>query len=196
MYLEKSLREYLDDLAAKKPAPGGGSVAALVAALGAALISMVANFTVGKEKYINVEEEMRETLSKSENLRLALEKLVDEDVKVYRKVSEAYKTSKEKDSSVIQVALKEAASIPLEICRLSADAMRLCPVLAREGNVNLISDVEVAVHLLSSAFLSALINVEINLKTIKDKEFIVEIREILEPLQKEINALKNQTLKE
>lgn len=189
MYIKESLKKYLDDLASRKPAPGGGSAAALVAALGASLISMVANFTIGKEKYKQIKGKMQKILTKSEDLKLAMEKLIDEDVKVYKRLSEIYK-SKQKDSSVIQVALKEAASVPFEVCRLSVDAMKLCPVLAREGNPNLISDVDVAVHLLNAAFLSGLVNVEINFKNITDKEFIVELRGILQSLEKEIEAIK------
>lgn len=192
MYIEKSLKSYLDDLAAKKPAPGGGSVSAMVAASGVALISMAANFTISKEKYKHIESKMRELLSKSENLRSVLMKLVDEDVKVYQKLSDIYKASKRKDFPRVQKALKEAASIPLKICRFSVEAMRLCPLLVKEGNANLISDIGVAVHFLNSAFFSAKIFVEINLKTVKDKEFIVKIREILESLQQEIDALKKQ----
>ncbi len=196
MYIEKQLKDYLDDLAAKKPAPGGGSAAAMVSALGVGLISMVANFTIAKEKYKHVEEKMSGLLSKSENLRLALSGLIDEDIRVYRRLSGLYKTTRRKNSDTTQVALKEAVSVPVEICRLSTEAMGLCSLLAREGNVNLISDVGVAVHLLHSAFLSAKIFVGINLKAIKDEQFIVEMREILEPLEQEINVLKDKLTEE
>lgn len=194
MYIEKELKEYLHDLAAKKPAPGGGSAAAMAAALGAALVSMVANFTIGKEKYKHIESKVRDLLSKSEDLRFSLTNLVDKDVQAYQKLSDAYKRNADKDSPAIQTALKEAVSVPLEVCYLSMDVMRLCPLLVKEGNVNLISDVSVAQHLLNSAFLSAKIFVDTNLKTIKDKDFIGEIGETLASLEQEIGVLKVELL--
>lgn len=118
MYLEGKFKEYLDDLAAKKPAPGGGSAAAAVGALGVSLLSMVANFTVGKEKYKEVQPEIQEILSSSEKLRAELQKLVDEDIAAYQEVSAAYKMPKEAEqdkktrTEAIQTALKDAMAVP------------------------------------------------------------------------------------
>lgn len=190
-----ALKKYLDDLAAKLPAPGGGSAAALTAATGAALISMVANFTIGKEKYKSAQEQIKEVLSSSEDLRQKLIDLVDEDVTVYKKLSNAYKLPKDspedkrKRDQAIQEGLKEALTVPLEVCKCCHQAIKFCPLIGEKGNVNLISDVGVAVALLASAFQSALLNVEINLKNIKDEQFILGIREILEPMEKEIDAI-------
>jgi len=192
MYLDGSIRSYLDDLAAKRPTPGGGSAAALVGATGAGLISMVANFSLGKEE----PGEIKEILQRAENLRQRLTELVDRDVAVYQKVSAAYKLPKEKPvqkrkrSKAIQDALKEALTVPLEICKLCHEAIKLCGELAEKGNVSLISDVGVGVCLLEAAFQSALLNVEINLKGLKDEELIIETRKILEPLIGEVHAYK------
>ncbi|MFB0526548.1 MAG: cyclodeaminase/cyclohydrolase family protein, partial [bacterium] len=90
-YRSERLEKYVDDLAAKLPAPGGGSVVALVGALGVGLLSMVSNFTLGKEKYKQSEEEIKKILDRSEDLRKRLTELVDEDIRVYDKVSGAYK---------------------------------------------------------------------------------------------------------
>jgi Methenyl tetrahydrofolate cyclohydrolase len=158
MYAKKCLKIYLDDLAARKPAPGGGSAAALVGALAAALLSMVANFTIGKEKYKAHEKEIKEVLKKSERIRNRLLQLVDLDVKAYTCVVEA----RDKSEKQKKIALKKAACVPTEVARLCYEAINLCPVLAKNGNKNLISDVEVAAEFLLSAFNSALINVEIN----------------------------------
>jgi len=190
------LKNYLDDLAGKKPAPGGGSAAAFSAALAVSLLSMVANFTVGKEKFKAVEAEIKKSLALSEDLRLRLLALVDEDVAGYKKVAAAYKLPKEsaedkkKRGVEIEKALKEALAAPFAVCKCCHQAIKLCPVLAEKGNVNLVSDVGVAVVLLESAFQSGLINVEINLNGIKDQGFIVEIRGALEPLQEEAQELK------
>jgi len=200
MYKEQ-LKNYLDDLASNKPAPGGGSAAALAAATGVSLISMVCNFTVGKEKYQAVQEEIQEILSSAENLRAKLLDRVDQDVSAYKKVSTAYGLPKESSedrqqrTQAIQQALKQALVVPLEVCQQSHQAIKLCPVTAKKGNRNLISDVGVAVALLESAFYSAVFNVEINLAGIKDQQFILKVRMILEPLGKEIAVIKKQVLK-
>ncbi|MBN3038198.1 MAG: cyclodeaminase/cyclohydrolase family protein [Candidatus Omnitrophica bacterium] len=192
------LKGYLDDLAGKKPAPGGGSAAACSAALGVSLLSMVANFTLGKEKYKAYEAQVKAALAESEDLRQQLLLLVDKDVAVYKKVASAYKLPKESDedkrkrSAQIEKALKEALTAPFEVCKCSHQAVKLCPLLAEKGNINLISDVGVALVLLHSAFQSALLNVEINLNGIKDKEFIVKVRKALDPLEEEVGAVRGE----
>ncbi|HOX53892.1 MAG: cyclodeaminase/cyclohydrolase family protein [Candidatus Omnitrophica bacterium] len=168
MYKNKSVKIYLDDLSAKKPAPGGGSAAALAGALGAALLSMVANFTVGKEKYRQFEQEIKSSLSKSEKIRKKLLELVDLDVITYTKVAK----SKKKSLALYQKSLKEAANVPLEITKNCIEALELCPILEAKGNKYLVSDVHVARQLLVAAVHSAVVNVRINLPYIEDKEFV------------------------
>jgi len=193
-----SLRSYIDDLAAKKPAPGGGSAAALSASLGVALISMVANFTLGKEKYKPVERDVEAILTTSETLRKKLLVLVDEEVYGYELVSGAYRLPKESDeqkqkrTQEIQKALKGAMSAPFEVCRASFEALKLTPELAEKGNSNLISDVGVAVSFLHSAFQSALLNVQINLDGIKDNDFLAKTKKMLEPWEEEVSLLSEE----
>lgn len=158
MYRNKSLKKYLDDLAAKMPAPGGGSGAALVAGLGSALIGMVINFTLGKPKYVKYQRELTKMLSVSERTRKRFLELVDLDVAAF----------KSKD-------INRALNVPLEISRLCFEAMKLCPPLVKKGNRNLISDVAVAAILLESGFSSALFNVSINLKYLDNKARAVRI---------------------
>lgn len=197
MYKE-ILEKYLDDLASKRPTPGGGTAAALTAASGVALISMVANFTIGKEKYKIFEAEVKEVLSASETLRQELMDLVDQDVLGYQQVCSAYKLPKDsgennrKRTEAIQQGLKEALVAPFEVCKCSHQALKLCLVIAEKGNLALISDVAVAAVLLDAAFRSALVNVNVNLKALKDAAFIAEIREVLEPLEAEIDAITTQ----
>lgn len=167
MYIKDSLKKYLDDLSAKLPAPGGGSAAALTGALGAALLSMVCNFTVGKEKYKSSEEQTREMLSQSERARSRFMELVDLDVQAY----------KSKD-------VEKSLEVPLEVCRISAELSKVCPALADIGNVNLISDVGCAYDLFVAAFISARRNVEINLK---NKEHASK----KETLNSELDVLEN-----
>ena len=169
-YKNESLKKYLDDLAGKLPAPGGGSAAALSGALGTSLISMVVNFTLGKPKYAQYEKELSATLIKAERLREEFLNLVDLDVVAYKSKN-----------------LKQALDVPFMACRLVFEAIKLCPALIKKGNVNLISDVAVAAVLLESAFASAYFNVEINLKLLGDKQFASAVR-------KELN-LKNKLIK-
>lgn len=162
MYKDSSLKKYLDDLAAKKPAPGGGSAAALNAALGASLISMVVNFTIGKPKYARFEPGLKEILKQSEKLRENLLELVDLDVAAFRSGN-----------------ARDALNIPFMLARLCFEAIKLCPPLIKKSNPNLISDVAVAAVLLESAFVSACFNVDINLRSLGDKKLSVNIKKEL-----------------
>ena len=164
MYKNKSVKKYLDDLAARLPAPGGGSAAALTAGLGVALIGMVINFTLGKPKYARYHAELARMLSMSERIRKRFLELTDLDVTAF----------KSKD-------INKALSVPLEVSRLCFKALRLCPPLIKKGNINLISDVAVAAVLLEAGFSSALFNVRINLKYLKDKR---RVKRIIKELNK------------
>ncbi|MFH1406549.1 MAG: cyclodeaminase/cyclohydrolase family protein [Candidatus Omnitrophota bacterium] len=181
-------KKYIEDLAAKLPAPGGGSAAALTGALGVALLEMVCNFTLGKKKYAQSQEDVKNILSGCQALRQRLTELVDEDVVIYKKLDEAFKT---KIDSEIEAALKQATFVPVEICSLCHRALKFTPALIEKGNSNLVSDVGVGVSLLSAAFESALYNVDINLKNIKDKVFIVKTHEALGPQVKEMTVIKD-----
>jgi formiminotetrahydrofolate cyclodeaminase len=184
----QAMGEYLDHLAARLPAPGGGSAAALVGALAAALESMVANFTVGKEAYRDVEEEIKGLLERSETLRAELTKLVQADMDVYSKVSSAYglprETAEQKAarSEAIQAALKVAAQVPRKVAAACDKVLAMCPELAAKGSANLISDVGVAVVFAEAALQAAYLNVEINLAGIKDVAHNEQVRRELEPL--------------
>ena len=169
MYREKTLKQYLDDLAAKLPAPGGGSASAMNGALGAALISMVCNFTLGKEKYRSVQAELEHIINQSEQLREELLELVDLDVEAYN--------SKDIDRCL---------NVPKRICECCLEAMHLCPVLAKKGNPNLASDVWCAAILLESGFSSAYVNVLINLDSMEDKSKKDKIISNFKPLLKDI----------
>ena len=199
MYQEL-FKKYLDDLASSKPAPGGGSASALVAAAGLSLISMPASLTVGKEKYRAVEDEVKNILSSCEQLRQRVAVLIDKDILAYAKVAKAYALAKDTEknrqtrSQAIQQALKEALIVPLEICKLSYQGIKLCPPIAEKGNPNLISDVGVAVLFLEAAYQGALLNVQINLKYIKDQQVVVKICGILEPMEREIPPIKQQVI--
>jgi formiminotetrahydrofolate cyclodeaminase len=176
IYKEATLKKYLDDLAAKLPAPGGGSAAALTAAMAASLISMVVNFTLGKAKYAKYENTLKEIIKKSEQLREEFFNLVDLDVAAYASKN-----------------LQDALNVPLMVCRLCFEGIKLCPPLIKKGNINLISDVAVAAILLESAFASACSNVDINLKSLGDKRLTKAIRKELTRKEKMVKTIRLQT---
>lgn len=181
-YLGRTLREYFDDLAAKKPAPGGGSAAALTGALGCGLLSMACNFTIGKDKYKKVEPRIKELLKQSERLRKRMMALVDLDIKAYQRVSRAPKSN----PGLYQKILKAATYVPFEICLCAVEAYKLCPELAKIGNKRLVSDVYAGRELLKSCFKSARFNVIINIPHVEDKKFIHQIKSKISRLKKSI----------
>jgi len=186
--IKESVDSYLSAAASRSPAPGGGSVSALGGALGAAMSSMVANFTVGKKKYEDVQEEVKKILSESEECRLKLEELVEGDIEAYTRVSSAYSLPKETDEEKenrreeIARATKEAIAVPLEIASCCFRVLELCRRLVDIGNKRLISDVGVSVLLAWAALQGANLNVEINLSSLEDKSFVEEKRSVIRPL--------------
>lgn len=201
MYVEKPMVVFLDKLASRSPEPGGGSVSALVGALGAALVSMVGNLTLGKEKYADVQDQVEELLKSSEKLRDELQGLIQRDTEVYADVSAAFKLPRDTDdekaerASRIQDALKKATEVPFEIAEKCLEVGRLSETSAEIGNVGAVSDAGVAVLLGEAAAQSAALNVKINVNSIEDKDFSeskwARIQEILE----EAAALRERVVK-
>jgi len=178
--------EYAEELASNKPAPGGGSGAALTGALGAALGEMVANFTVGKEKYAEVEAEVGAALAKLTDLRKQLLELTDADAEAYPKVGAAYALPRETDEQkaaravAIEEALKGSAEVPRRVVLRCNEVLSQLPLLLEKGNPNLVSDVGVAAKLALAAAECAWLNVEINLAYMKDEDFISRLRAEME----------------
>ncbi len=193
MYIDNPISEYLGDLAAKKPAPGGGSAAALSAAIGAGLMSMVANYTAGNPKYKANEKQAAGILARSEKYRKMLQALVDRDVEAYEKLSAGIKKA-EKDPAELDKLYKDALESPFEICKITADALKTCKDLAGCGNKNLVTDTAIAAIMLEGAFFSAKFNVYINLKYIKDIDFISAVHKVLSPLEISMSELKEDIL--
>ena len=178
MLTEKTVSKFLDELASNSPAPGGGSVAALAGALGAALTSMVCNLTIGKKKYADAEPDMKNVLQRSEELRKIVARLIDTDTDAFNKVMEAYGLPKDSDdqkalrSAAIQGATKEAALVPLEVMKHCIDGLALAKIVAEKGNANSLSDAGVSALMQHAACESAALNVRINLTGIQDAEFV------------------------
>lgn len=177
-FADKTVAQFLDELASKAPVPGGGSGAALAGALGAALASMVGNLTAGKSRYADVQDEIENLLAQTEALRARLTDLIEEDIAAYYKLSSAYKMPRDTDeqkatrSAAIQSALREATQPPMAIAEACVEVLRLSKPLAEIGNVNAVSDAGVAALLAEAALRSAALNILINLGSIKDEEFV------------------------
>jgi len=199
MYIEKTVRQFTEALSSKEPVPGGGGAAALAGALGNALGSMVANLTVGKEKYKDVEPEVKQILQKTQELQEKLLLLIDEDAKVFSSVAAAYKMpknteeEKEKKRQALEKALKEACQVPIKIMEYSLEALKLQRRLADIGNKLAISDAGVGALLLKSAVLSGKLNVYINLGGIEDVEFKEKTTEHIEKISVMAEAIAEET---
>lgn len=187
---QKSVEVFLDELSSKQATPGGGSAAAVMGAQSAALTSMVCNLTIGKPKYIEVEEDMKSLLNNSEALRQDLTAMIKADVDVFDKLMACYGLAKNSDeekaerSRQIQAVLKEATIVPLDCAKACAEAIKLSKVAAEKGNLGVISDAGVAAMAGYSALKSAALNVYINAGSIKDKVFAEEKLAELEAIVK------------
>lgn len=195
---DQTIQAFLDELASAAPTPGGGGAAALVGAMGAALASMVCNLTIGKEKFANVEPQMKEILAKTERLRAQLTTLMAEDVAAFDAVMAAYRLSKVTDeekstrTTAIQEASKKATLVPLAAARACAEIIDLCWPTAEMGNPNVVSDAGVAVLCAQAGLKSAALNVLINLGAIKDEGFVAQYRAELDQLLAEHDAVANE----
>jgi len=177
MIAKQTINGFLEDLSSSSPAPGGGSVAALSGALGAALTAMVCNLTIGKKKYAEVENDMKKILMQANALRNKFMVLVDKDTNAFNKVMEAYSLPKETEpqqalrTAAITEATKEATLVPLEVMRHCIDALALAQQVAAHGNEKSVSDAGVSALILNAACEAAALNVKINLIGLADTDF-------------------------
>jgi len=196
-----TVKEFLSELASSSPAPGGGSVAALAGALGAALSSMVCNLTIGKEKYADVQDEIKKVLKKSEALRKKLTILIDKDTDAFNDVMKAFKMPKEteeqknKRSKAIQEGYKVAASVPLETARTCKEILDVAVVVAKKGNQSSITDAAISAIMAKAGVESAILNVKINLGSIRDEKFVKKISEELEKIEKNAADKTDEVMK-
>ncbi len=187
MYIEQTLQTYLDDLASSKPAPGGGSAAAVSGAMAAALAAMVCRLTQGKEKYAAVQDEINALLEQAETLRQRFQQLMAEDIEAYTRLSACFKMPREDDeqrrlrADAIQLCLQQAALVPLEISEKAVQVAMICERVAEIGNANVLSDIGAAAMLAASSGTSAAWMVRVNLKMLKDEA-------VLESLSKRLSV--------
>jgi formiminotetrahydrofolate cyclodeaminase len=191
MLAKLSVKDFLAKTAGSDPVPGGGSVAALNAALASALTEMVANLTIGKKKYKDQEALMRKIASSASNYMASFVRDIDSDSEAYNKVFNAFKLPTETDeekalrSEEIPAAPTVAAEIPMEVARKAFDMMDIILQVADNGNQNAITDACVAMMTARTAVLGALLNVKINLSSIKDVEYVALMMQEANYLEKE-----------
>ena len=198
MLTNLSCKDFAEELASKKPVPGGGGAAAMVAALGAALNTMVANFSYGKKKFIDIKDKHEELIKRGEILRVKLMDLVDKDAEVFEPLSRAYampsasEEEKALKSETMQKCLMDACSAPMETLEFSYDAILLHEETADISSKNIISDVGVGVQFLKAALNSAYLNVLINLNSMDDEDYARIQKEKAEKLVDEGTKIADQ----
>lgn len=194
MLAKLSVKDFLAKTAGSDPVPGGGSIAALNAALASALTEMVANLTIGKKKYEDKEELMRRIASSAGNYMASFVRDINADAEAYNKVFEAFKLPKDTDeekterTKEIQAATRMAAEIPMEVARKALDMMDIIASVAEHGNQNAVTDACVSMMTARTAVLAALLNVKINLASIKDIEYVALMTQEANYLEQEAIA--------
>jgi formiminotetrahydrofolate cyclodeaminase len=196
-----TLKQFLEKTANNEPVPGGGSISALHGAVAAALTEMLANITIGKKNYSAVEETMKLNATKASALRTKFLTDIDRDAEAYNLVFQAFRLPKDTDeqkvlrSEKIQEATKVAALVPMEVAERAFELLDLISETTRKGSKNAITDGCVAMMTCRTAVLGALLNVRINLASIKDERFVKEFSEKCNRIEKE-TLRKEQELME
>lgn len=173
--IDLDVKKYMENLASNLPAPGGGSASALAGAQGISLVMMVAELTVGKEKYSHWEVYCQKAISDGTVIQTNFLKAIDDDTDAYNKVGAAFKLPKNTDeekaarSRAIQDAIVLATRVPLRTMEISLEALKVAKSLIGKSNPNCSSDIGVGALNLKSALMGAWLNVKINLPGIKDE---------------------------
>ncbi len=200
MLLNRTVTDFVEVVSSKEPVPGGGSVSALCASLGSALGEMVANLTVGKKKYVEVEADMKVIAEKLCGFKIEFLELVEKDADSYDAVMQAFKLPKETDedksarSAAIQSSMKGAADVPYKVAEKAYEIMPFIKDVAVRGNTNAVTDAAVAAMLARTAVIGAIYNVKINLGSIKDEAYVTEMTEKITRLQNKAVKMETEIL--
>ena len=200
MLKDLKITEFIDKTAGSDPVPGGGSISALCGTISAALTQMVAQLTIGKKKYVEVEEEMKEIAQKAEGILNELILDIDRDSDAYNMVFDAFKLPKETDeekakrSDAIQEATKHAALVPMEVAKKTFSLLPLIQAVVEKGNQNAITDGCVAMMCARTAVLGALLNVRINLGSLKDEAFVTNLATEAKKMEEEVQNIERKVL--
>jgi glutamate formiminotransferase/formiminotetrahydrofolate cyclodeaminase len=187
--INKKVTDFIDEVSRESPAPGGGSIAALAGALGAALSSMVSNLSVDKRGSEDVDEILKAVADRAQELKDALIKAVDEDTNAFnaymaaRRLPDKSTQDKQKRQKAIQDGLKQAVAVPLRTARFSAEVIEIAQVVVEKGNVNSVTDAGVGAHIAFTGVKGGVFNVLINLREIEDKKYVEEMKQICADLE-------------
>jgi formiminotetrahydrofolate cyclodeaminase len=182
-YDEYGFEDWLDKLASGSSTPGGGAVAALNAAMAGSLICMVCHLTIGKPKYAAFEEQITSALHAAQIARRTAFNLIYEDEVAFDKVMEAYRLPRETDDekahreNMIDVASISAAIVPLRVAHIAAEIIGLAEQIREGANINVLSDVAVAAANARAALESSLVNVAINLRSVRHEKAYTPLKE-------------------
>ena len=196
-----TIEDFAKVTASDAPAPGGGSVAAAAGSLAAALAEMVANLTIGKEKYAEAENEMRELAEKGQAIREKLIADIQRDSSSFNLYMAALRMPKDTEEEkaarreAMQRGLKEAAVVPLSVAETAAEIFPLAEAAVARGNANAVTDGLVSAMMARTAVLSALLNVKINLNSIKDEAFRADMEKQVKGLEKTASEYEAKILK-
>ena len=196
--IDLDVKKYMENLASNLPAPGGGSASALAGAQGISLVMMVAELTVGKEKYRDWEAYCQKAISDGTVIQTNFLKAIDDDTDAYNKVGAAFKLPKNTDeekparSRAIQDATVLATRVPLRTMEISLDALKVAESLIGKSNPNCSSDIGVGALNLRSALMGAWLNVKINLPGIKDEDLRNELFEKGQSMLEEGNKIADK----
>ncbi len=196
----ESAAPFLAALASESPAPGGGSAAALAGAMGASLVVMVCNVTVGREKFKEVDAELRGVRAEAAVLQTEMSSLVRRDARAYEGFVEAMKLPKSNDAEkaarkkAMGEAAIRAAEVPLETMRAALAVMKLAAVVAKKGNPNAASDGAVAALLARAALRGADMNVRINLPSVEDEALRAKMLAEAETISRETESIERSAI--
>lgn len=194
MFGEMSINSFLDDLASSSPAPGGGAAAALTGALGAALVGMVCSLTAGKKGYEEFQEEISAVRNEAARLQQDLNALMQKDADAFNHLMSTFKLPRENDSQqaertrLIQEAYRGAAEVPFLIAWDCLEVVRLACRITGRSNLNVLSDVEVAMALGAAGMEAGMINIEVNLPYIKDSAVVAGQRQKMAAMKTSLNG--------
>lgn len=198
MMLEKKTTEFLEALSSSQPVPGGGGACAAVGAFACALGMMVANLTVGKKKYAEVEEEVKAARESLNSLMQDMIKLTDDDAEVFEPLSKAYglpkdtKEQQEHKEKVLEEALYKASLVPMNIMETTLKAMKLLDIMGQKGSALVISDVGVGIVFAQAALEGASLNIFINTKLMKDEAHKKELNDRTDAILKEGSQIREK----
>lgn len=200
--VNSTVADFVAATASKEPTPGGGAIAALTAATGAALAEMVANLTFNKKGYEDVQDVMHQLQTEAQTIREKALELAEADANVFSLFMDALALPKDTEEekairkAALQQAYKDAAAVPLEIGKISYAIFDLAKVAVEKGNTNLVTDGAIAAINARAAVKSAFLNVRINLMGIQDEAFTSEINQYMDNVEAELDQKEADILKQ